>query len=347
MLIAIHAQAGPFSTRWIERCSASGIAHRIVDCRSTTIIGELAGVDGLLWNWQHSSPEDQLVARQLLTAVEHVGIKVFPNALTSWHYDDKIAQKYLLEAVGAPIIPTYLFLNETDATTWIRAADFPKVFKLRSGAGSSNVQLVEDRADAYRLCRLMFGEGTGAESGGYFADFRRKVRNTRGPAEFLGKLLRMRDSLHSIERRRQFLPLQRGYIYFQDYLGGNGFDTRITVIGSRAFAFLRMNRPGDFRASGSGSLVYGAERVNVDCVRVAFEVSRQLRADCLAMDFLMDSNSRPRIAEVSYSFAPSAVHGCLGHWDEELNWHAGHLHPEDCVLDDFVAQLVDPKSRQR
>ena len=37
-------------------------------------------------------------------------------------------------------------------------------------------------------------------------------------------------------------------MYFQEFLPGNAFDTRITAIGNRAFGFLRENRPRDFRA---------------------------------------------------------------------------------------------------
>ena len=40
---------------------------------------------------------------------------------------------------------------------------------------------------------------------------------------------------------------RRGYVYFQDFIPDNQFDTRVTVIGNRAFAFIRKVRPGDFR----------------------------------------------------------------------------------------------------
>src|SRR6185503_17089802 len=44
-----------------------------------------------------------------------------------------------------------------------------------------------------------------------------------------------------------------GYILLQEFLSNNKFDTRVTVIGNRAFAYRRFNRPNDFRASGSGN----------------------------------------------------------------------------------------------
>jgi len=56
-------------------------------------------VDGLLWHWANSETKGQLVAKQIIASVENLGIAVFPSINTCWHYDDKIAQKYLLEAI--------------------------------------------------------------------------------------------------------------------------------------------------------------------------------------------------------------------------------------------------------
>jgi hypothetical protein len=42
------------------------------------------------------------------------------------HFDDKIAQKYLLEAVEAPLAPSYVFFHKEDALGWISQATFPK-----------------------------------------------------------------------------------------------------------------------------------------------------------------------------------------------------------------------------
>ena len=61
----------------------------------------------------------------------------------------------------------------------------------------------------------------------------------------------VRGTGESFPRR---FELQRDYLLVQEFLPGNGFDTRITVIGNRAFGFRRFNRPDDFRASGSGRI---------------------------------------------------------------------------------------------
>lgn len=50
----------------------------------------------------------------------------------------------------------------------------------------------------------------------------------------------------------KFLIYHKGYIYFQDFIPNNNYDTRVKVIGNRCAALRRYNRKNDFRASGSG-----------------------------------------------------------------------------------------------
>ena len=66
------------------------------------------------------------------------------------------------------------------------------------------------------------------------------------------------------------------YALFQQWLPGNEFDTRITVIGNRAFGFRRFNRQGDFRASGSGNLDWDPVQVDPAFVQLAFRIAKRL-----------------------------------------------------------------------
>lgn len=143
--LAIHTKsAGGFSRRWVEYCRHRGIRHTIVDCYHPDIIDSLRGFDGLLWHFHHLNATDLLIARHVLAAAEVLGIEVFPNRATSWHFDDKIAQKYILEAIEAPIPATWVFYDESSALEWLRQVEYPLVWKLRRGAGSHNVRLVSE-----------------------------------------------------------------------------------------------------------------------------------------------------------------------------------------------------------
>ena len=70
------------------------------------------------------------------------------------------------------------------------------------------------------------------------------------------------------------------------YLPNNTYDTRITIIGERAFGFIRENRYNDFRASGSGKISYDKTAIDLKCVEIAFEISQKLKFQTMAYDFI-------------------------------------------------------------
>jgi hypothetical protein len=129
---------------------------------------------------------------------------------------------------------------------------------------------------------------------------------------------------------------QKNYALFQRFLPGNNFDTRITVIGDRAFGFRRMVRKGDFRASGSGMIDYDLSKIDMRCVEIAHRVSATCRFQSMAYDFLFNENTEPEFCEISYDYVSSAVHKCPGYWDRSIKWHEGHFWPEYLHLMDAL-----------
>jgi glutathione synthase/RimK-type ligase-like ATP-grasp enzyme len=279
------------------------------------------------------------MARQVTLALEAKGLKVFPNSATCWHYDDKVGQKYLLEAVGAPVPETWVFYDLRTALDWVNAAEFPKVFKLRGGAGSDNVRLVKNRAAARALCRRAFGAGFPAVQG-YFHDAGTKVRRTQSLRHLIEKARRAPSSVLQTVHVRQTMPRSRGYVLFQEFVPDNTFDTRVTVIGNRAFGYTRGNRPGDFRASGSGRNEYAPDTVDPRCVRTAFRVTGMLGAQSLAFDFLRGEGGEHVVGEVSYCYISDYIHQCPGHWNSASVWHEGHIWPQDAILEDLLGSLA-------
>ena len=108
MRLAIHQRAHSFSDRWVKYCNERGIPFTIVNCLNTDVIHELRCCDALLWHWDHNDPCELFVARHVLMAAQAMGMLIFPNLPTCWHFDDKVAQKYLLEATDAPLVPTFI-----------------------------------------------------------------------------------------------------------------------------------------------------------------------------------------------------------------------------------------------
>ena len=179
MKIAIH-ESGGFSERWVDYCKKSKISYKIVNAYDTDIVSQLVDCDAFMWHHSHLSYKDALFAKQLLFSLQQAGKKVFPDFNTGWHFDDKVGEKYLLEAIGAPLVPSYVFYTKREAIQWIKNTTFPKVFKLRGGAGSTNVMLVKNKSQAINNVNKAFGKGFSYyNSQVYLKDIIRKYKENK------------------------------------------------------------------------------------------------------------------------------------------------------------------------
>lgn len=340
-VIAVHPSPGSWSDRWIAGLRDRGLEPLLVNALSSDLLVQLRGADAFLWHWFHGDPAAWLVARGLFAACHAAGIPTVPDLGSALHFDDKIAQKHLFDAIEAPAVPTWVFTDRDEALDWVASATFPKVWKLRRGAGSSNVRLVRTRAEAEGLVRQAFGKGFDPAPA-LFDDAATKARNTRDLAALAGKIKRLPGTLATLRARRAAESPERGYAYFQELVPDNLHDVRVTVIGDRAFTFRRGVRPGDFRASGSGDLrhVQGPEEADLDAVREAFSLARRLGSPSLAFDFLVAPGGKRLVVEMSYAYLSSAVHGCAGHFTPDLAWVPGHVWPEEAILEDLLARLA-------
>jgi len=341
--IAVHSAPDlaedNYAPRWIETLESLGAKVRVCDFRAPDIIDQVRGVDGAMWHFYHS-PRERQAAPMILNAMETVlGIPVFPNLVTRWHYDEKIAQHYLFESMGVPAVKTWIFWDHNTAARFVETCSYPVIFKLSSGAGSSNVLKIDSREVARALVMRMFHRGVQPSTLNEYTP----KRLPRSRAEIRAWLRRGADAARYLVTGE--LPpvlhhhIQKQYIYLQEYLPDNPYDIRITVIGNRAFGFRRQNRPGDFRASGSGIIDWDAEQIPEQAVRIAHAVSRDCGFQSMAYDFLFDSLGELRVSEISYCFLNQAVFECPGHWDRDLVWHSGQIWPERAQAEDFLCRV--------
>jgi hypothetical protein len=311
-----------FSDRWQELAGPLGYEVRLVDSFKPDFFTQLEGCDGFMWWFAHVS-FPRLFAKRLMVAVQHgQGIPVFPSWQTIWHFDDKIAQQYLLQAADIPTPQTWVFWRRKQAITFCQQAQYPLVIKLATGITSENVRLLRSFAEARYWIKRLFGYGM-------FALRRRSLR--RWGHRALRWLVKGQYPSYG--------DLQKGYLLIQEFLPGNEFDTRVTVIGDRAFAFRRFNRPNDFRASGSGRIDHRPDLIELDAVRLAFQVARALGTQSLAVDVLRRDREFV-LNEISYYYEGWAVAECPGHWKccegDRLEWIGGRMSPEDAIIEDFL-----------
>lgn len=335
-MLAIHKSKNSYSEQWIAYCNLYNIDYKIVNCYASDIMKQLEGCDGLLWHHHHNNYKDLLFAKQLLFACKHVGMEVFPDFETGWHFDDKIGQKYLLEAMDVPLVPTYLFYDRETAVKWADEATFPKVFKLRGGAGASNVKLIHNKRMAKAFIKKAFSKG--------FAPYDK----WRGITDRYKKYKAGKSSFYSLlggvyralvpKFFERMAPYQKGYFYAQEFIPNNDSDIRVIVIGQKAFAVKRMIRKNDFRASGSGHILYDKELFDDNVIKLAFKTAQGLKSQCVAFDFVFDSDGAPLIVEISYGFTAKAYYQCPGYWKSDLSFVHAKVTPQEWIIEDFLKQ---------
>lgn len=206
------------SEGYIRAAKRMDIPYRLIDCKANDVMQQLRSVDAFIWHWSHMNSWEKRIARAVIVGAQNMGKAVYPDINTCWMFDDKVYEKYLLESVGAPIIPTYLFFDEKQCERWLWHAKYPLVYKWAGGAGSTNVKLVRDFSEGKELTHRHFSHVV--ETG--FSTLHRAVA-TR----------------HFDNIREQFnLDVNesmniRGVVLFQEYIPNNTYDIRVTTIGEK------------------------------------------------------------------------------------------------------------------
>jgi glutathione synthase/RimK-type ligase-like ATP-grasp enzyme len=332
-MIAIHNSTSGFHPRWIEYCERNNVLYKLVNCYSNNLIEELDGCSALMWHYNQNNYKDNLVAKQILFALEHTNFYVFPDFKTAWHFDDKVGQKYLFERIMVPFVPSYVFFTKREAMEWAHKATFPMVFKLRGGAGSQNVQLVKTHKEAIALISKAFGKGFSKYDA--WTNLKERYRKFRIGLNSYQEVIKGVIRLFYKPAYARLAGNENGYVYFQEFIPNNDCDIRIVVIDGKAFALKRFIRENDFRASGSGKFSFDKSEFNENTVELAFKVANLLNLQITVLDFVYDLDNNPLIVELSYGYAHLAYDNCPGYWDEHLKWHEGNT-----VKEDWMVQLV-------
>ena len=335
MLVGIHKAffRGYFSyvQRFEHILEHNTIRHIRLECDDPDFWSRVKDLDLFIFWWRHDNGDWRLASTLIPILEGQLKLKCLPNMKTCWAYDDKIRQYYLLRRLGFPMVDSWIFWDKDKALDWLASAPLPLVFKLSGGAGSENVTLVKDRARAGQLIKRMFGSG---------------IESTRipwGNTRWLDFKLKgeIRHQVANTVRKLRGVPmpaleLHKNYTYFQKFLPGNTYDTRITVIGNRAFGYRRYTRDNDFRSSGSGKIDYDPKALDLNFVQMAHAISKKLCFQSMAYDFLYEENKEVALCEMSYNFIDQYIYNCPGHWDDSLNWHEGHYWPQYFQLMDAL-----------
>lgn len=326
-VLAIAKNSSAINARAVDYCTKNGVDYRLIDFSSVTGFEEATRCEAVFW---HTLVHEEFADR-ILTALEFGGVPVFPNYATRWSAENKISQYLNFPIAGIPHPETKVFFAKAEAMAWAETARLPQVWKLSTGDGSQNVALLSTRQELRQYIRKSFGKG-------FWGYRRRQVLKWRiaqwrkGQVPFLRVFAALCRFL-VLPRSARLFGKQRGYFIAQSFVPNNPGDVRVIVIGDKAFGISRGNREGDFRASASGLIDSNPALINRDSVKLAFEIAEKLQAQCIAYDFVRDTDDRPLVIEIGYDFKPEGYDDCPGYWTRDLQWVGGSFDPYGWIID--------------
>lgn len=338
MILGIH-NGSALNEKCINYCVENKIPHIVLDCYAPDILNVVKenNITHLFWHFHHILHADILMARNVLFALEKMGVKVYPNFNTCWYFDDKISEKYILEAINAPIVTSWPFYTKETAMTFLKTvAKYPLVAKLRRGAGSYNVILLKNKSQAARYVRRMFSTGI-SPAPKFYADVKTKFIVARRNGTIVERLKKIPRFFRVMTSAKKSFPKELGYVYFQEFISGASCDYRIVVVGDKAWGSLRKVRKNDFRASGAGQSYENPNLIPTKLVDIAFHLTDKLNAQSMSYDFVLDTSGNPHIVEISYCFGFDGGDGSF-YWDRKLNVHFETFTLEELLLKELLTR---------
>ncbi len=281
---------------WLEEfqgaCHAIGVQYCVIEMEHDNWIEQVAGIDAFVWRPTMGDPSNMAEIRAKIPLLETMGIPCFPDSFMLWLYDDKIRETFFLRRYGYPMPHTFITFDEEEARQYVRNARYPFVAKTHMGAASSGVQLLRSAREAEHLLDRVFIKKTLID--------RAMEKYYYVPKMKHGDVLFARRN-----RYRDWCPR---YAYFQEYLPATG-DWRITTFGRDLIsAFVRRNRPFDFRASGSGLWEKLTEdSLPAEACELALKISARHGFTSMTYDFMQGPQGWV-MGELSFAFVLNRIY---------------------------------------
>ncbi|MEY8861417.1 RimK family alpha-L-glutamate ligase [Tenacibaculum singaporense] len=327
-----------WSLAWEEYCKKNNIAYQIVNPYKIEVVKTLLKFDIILWHYSNYSFKDMLMAKNVLNTLEDRGKKVFPSFKDAWHFDDKLAETYLLESVEAPMPKSFYYysLTELDKAINDKKMSFPIIAKLRGGSGSHNVKKIDSVEELRKYGKQMFTSGlSSAPSLMYKASS--NIKSSKNLKIFIKRAKRIPEFLRSLSNAKKF-NIERGYVYLQEFIPNDGYDLKVVVVGDKLSFIGRNIREGEYRASGGGSLFYEREKVTKEVIDSAFKTSDELGFKCMGYDYVVNSKTgKGIIIEISYGFSHQALLDANGYFDRNGKWHEEPLNVPYEIIENLKA----------
>lgn len=322
---------------WEDYCKDNNIEYEFIDLKTCDAINELKRFNVLLWHFGQYNHADMLEARSVLYSAKRMGLKVFPDFNESWHFDDKVAEMYILQALGAPIPKSHVYYDkETIKNDLVSGViKFPIVAKLRTGSGSHNVKLLKSKHALMSYASKMFSTGYNPAPSLLYKTSS-NIRSSHNKQQFISKLKRVPEFLRTLSGAKRF-PHEKDYVYLQQFIPNDGYDMKVVVVGDKCAFLVRPVRSHDFRASGGGEVFFDPKYFNKQVIESAFNISDALGTQCMGYDYVINKETGEGvIVEMSYGFSHQAIMASKGFYDRNLKWHDEPLNAPYEVIHNII-----------
>lgn len=278
--------------------------------------------DVILWHYSNYSFKDMLMARNLLYTLGNKAKKVFPSFKGAWHFEDKLAETYLLESINAPISQSFYYYNLEDFKQAInnKEISFPIIAKLRNGLGFHKLKKLETAEELMIYGKKMLTSGL-SSAPKLINRASSNIKSSKSLKTFINRAKRIPRFLQSLANAKKF-NIERDYIYLQEFVPNNGCDVKIVVIGDKLSYIGRNILQGEFRIAGGGDLFYDKDKVSQNVIDSTFMTSDKLGFNCMGYDYVINSKTdEGKIIEISYGFSHQVLLAANGYFDRDGKWH--------------------------
>lgn len=253
----------------------------------------------------------------ILLALQLQGARLIPPFEYCRAHHNKVFMELLRATSSCPALRSVqarVFGTFEDFLAALPTLPVPAVLKPAAGAGSAGVVLARTATELVRAARRL------ASSPGHL-------------------WWHLKDHLARF-KHPGYIPLSRHRCKFivQPYIPNLCGDFKVLIFGDKYYVLYRANRPGDFRASGSGRFVW-PDHVPDALLDTAKQVFSSFHVPYLSLDIAWDG-AQYHVLEFQFvSFGPLTLQRstCFFHYDAGA-WHKHHEQP--CLERELAASVI-------
>ncbi len=211
--------------------------------------------------------------RDAIYALKQQGNAVIPSYELLLCHENKGYQECLKKELGIASLPALYFSSSKELAGY--EFEFPLVLKTIDCSNGKGVYLIKKRQQLENCLRKL-------ERGVNFwqtldlarRKYLRPKRSYQGYPDF--------DPRQDYRQYKDYITPGRQFI-LQKFVPGLEYDYRVIILGGRYYVSKRLNRKGDFRASGAKRFTFNFE-VQDALLNYAHEIFLKFNAPCLSLD---------------------------------------------------------------